>query len=82
MLSAAKHLDAQSDRPFAAAQGDMDEVNGVTPAGSSMRDNAVMLRRSEASRGPGRETLRCGSELALNAREWGDTGDWTVTSFT
>jgi hypothetical protein len=39
MLSAAKHLDADGERPFAAAQGDMN----VTPAGSSKRDHAVML---------------------------------------
>jgi hypothetical protein len=30
MLRAAKHLEAHGERPFAAAQGDMDEVNGVT----------------------------------------------------
>jgi hypothetical protein len=30
MLSAAMHLDTQRDRPFAAAQGDMDDVKGVT----------------------------------------------------
>ncbi len=47
-------------------------VNGVTLAGSRVRDHAVMLSRSEASRGPTRETLCCGSEPALNAREWGD----------
>ena len=44
MLSVAKHLKARGERPFAAAQGDMDEVNGVTPAGSSKRDHPVMLR--------------------------------------
>jgi hypothetical protein len=43
MLSVAKHLKARGERPFAAAQGDMDEVNGVTPAGSSKRDSPVML---------------------------------------
>ena len=35
MLSAAKHLEAQRERPFAAAQGDNQ--------GSSVRDHAVML---------------------------------------
>ena len=35
MLSEAKHLEAQGERPFAAAQGDMDEVNGVTLCGNS-----------------------------------------------
>ncbi len=49
---------------------------------SAARDPSLRLRvtrecchveRSEASREPGRETLRCGSEPALNAREWGDT---------
>jgi hypothetical protein len=30
MLSAAKHLSAHRERPFVAAQGDMDEENGVT----------------------------------------------------
>ncbi len=30
MLSAAKHLPARRDRPFAAAQGDMDEAQGDT----------------------------------------------------
>ena len=35
MLSAAKHLFADRDRPFAALR--------VTPGGSSMHDNAVML---------------------------------------
>jgi hypothetical protein len=43
MLSASKPLNAHGDRPFAAAQGDMDDVNGVTLAGCSMRDHAVML---------------------------------------
>jgi hypothetical protein len=42
MLSAAKHLDAQRDRPFAAAQGDNWE--------SSRQSSTVMLSRSEASR--------------------------------
>jgi hypothetical protein len=35
MLSAAKHLATQRDRPFAALR--------VTPGGSSRRDHAVML---------------------------------------
>jgi hypothetical protein len=35
MLSAAEHLEAHGERPFAAAQGDNQ--------GSSVRDNAVML---------------------------------------
>ena len=35
MLRTAKHPEAHGERPFAAAQGDMNEVNGVTPAGSS-----------------------------------------------
>jgi hypothetical protein len=30
MLRATKHLAADGERPFAAAQGDMDEVIGVT----------------------------------------------------
>jgi hypothetical protein len=33
MLSAAKHLSAGRDRPFAAAQGDRVGVNGVTVSG-------------------------------------------------
>jgi hypothetical protein len=61
MLSVAKHPDAQRERPFAAAQGDMHDGFGVTPAGSSVCDHAVMLSRSEASLCPARETLRCGS---------------------
>ncbi len=36
MLSAAKHLDVQRDRLFAAAQGDN--------RGSSRRDNTIMQR--------------------------------------
>jgi hypothetical protein len=43
MLSAAMHPDVRRDRPFAAAQGDMDDGNGVTLAGSNVRDHAVML---------------------------------------
>jgi len=36
MLSAAKHLDAQRERPFAAAQGDNPcEVAGVIPRENS-----------------------------------------------
>ena len=27
----------------------------------------------DGHKGPSRQTLRCGSELALHAREWGDT---------
>jgi hypothetical protein len=37
------HLEAQRERTFAAAQGDMDEVNGVTLAGSRMCDHAGLL---------------------------------------
>jgi hypothetical protein len=51
MLRAAKHLDALCDRPFAALR--------VTPTGTSWRHYTVMLSRSEASRRPARQTLRC-----------------------
>jgi hypothetical protein len=50
MLSAAKHLAAQRDRPFASLR--------VTLWGSSKRDHTVMLSRSEASPCPARQTLR------------------------
>jgi len=53
MLSAAKHLAAQRDRPFAAAQGD-------TP-GKHQACQCCHAERSEASRCPARQTLRCGS---------------------
>jgi hypothetical protein len=50
-VNSAKHLAAQRDRPFASLR--------VTPGGSDMHDNTVMLSRSEASRGLSRQTLRC-----------------------
>ena len=58
MLSAAKHLAAQRDKPF--VEFTLSATNGlrVTPGGSDMHDNAVMLSRSEASRGLSRQTLR------------------------
>jgi hypothetical protein len=53
MLSAAKHLDAQCDRPFAAAQGDTRRKQQACPC--------CHAERSEASQRPLQQTLRCGS---------------------
>jgi len=56
-----KHLDAQRDRPYAALR--------VTPAGSSRRGHPVMLSRSEASRYPTRQTLRCAQVTPAGSSE-------------
>jgi hypothetical protein len=58
MLSAAKHLAAHRNRPFAEFTLSGSEWLRVTPGVSDMHDNAVMLSRSEASRGLSRQTLR------------------------
>ncbi len=50
MLSAAMHLDAHADRPFAAAQGDNGTLRGTT--------EPCHAARGEASRRPCRQTLR------------------------
>jgi hypothetical protein len=57
-VNSAKHLAAQRDRPFEEFTLSGSEGLRVTPGGSDMHDNAVMLSRSEASRGLSRQALR------------------------
>src|SRR2546425_5280246 len=65
MLSAAKHLEANGERPFAALrvtrQGKGDRRGSGREAFATLRvtREPCHVERSEASRGPSRETLRC-----------------------
>ena len=52
MLSAAKHLDAMEPDPSLHSELALNEVNGVTT-------EPCHAERSEASRRPSRQTLRC-----------------------